>query len=411
MDSYLCCTVAASDLGRAQYLLWEKKADPDATCKAHHTSALYMACENQQLDFVETLITNTGKPANTNRFLYRLYLNALCIAVKSRNLALVHLLLKKAIIKPNLEYRSCNQVGRACTALSRAAFLGDIPIAEALIDAGADVNSRNDNAPLMMAALVDNLEMCRFLLEKGCNVNTIRRDLTAIYYASCAEIENPKSQDDPYKVVKLLLQYGADPTTPKTRTMYYGKDLGPRNLMFLVFCMDVPGLLDVFIQYRYLKITKELMFYAMEINRAGNCCVSLLGWGYSTDNLLFDRAARNGYYGLMLVLIDLDPRFLRKSCLCDISSFSKFAHRPYLREFQAWLEELLPCRNQSILLVQMCRMKIQQQLRHNAILMHTRIPNLIQQLPLPTKLKSFLEIPSIKQVLERAGHQKKEKEI
>ena len=263
------------------------------------------------------------------------------------------------------------------------------------------MNSRNDScfAPLMMAALADNFEMCRFLLEKGCNVNTIRRNLTAIECASGVEIRNSKRQDDSCKVVKLLVQYGADPTIPKTRTMHYGKDLGPHNLIFLVFCMDVPGLLDVFIQYRYLKITKELMSYAMKITCAENCCVSLLGWGYSIDNRLFDTAAHKGCFGLMLVLIDLNPRFLRRICLRDISSFSKFERRPYLREFQARLEELLPYRNQPVLLVQMCRMKIQQQLRHNAILMHTRIPDLIQQLSLPTKLKSFLGIPSIKQVL------------
>ena len=224
MESYLCCTVAANDLGRAQYLLWEKKADPDVTCKTHHTSALYMACENQQLDFVEMLITNNSKPANVNRYFNDTYSykpNALCIAVKSRNLALVRLLLNKAIIKPNLDYCSKFQVGRTCTALSRAAHLGDIPIAETLIDAGADMNSCNDicYAPLMMAASVDNLEMCQFLLAKGCNVNMVKRDLTAIDYASSVAILNSKCQDDPYEVVKFLLQYGADPTIPPKRRM------------------------------------------------------------------------------------------------------------------------------------------------------------------------------------------------
>ena len=410
-DSYLCCTVCGNDLERAQYLLWKKKSDPDATCEIHHTSALYMACENQQLDFVEMLIANEGKPANVNRYSNNAYsydLNALCIAVKSRNLALVHLLLDKAIIRPDLEHRSkCQQSRRVrkCTALSRAAYLGDIPIARALIGAGADINSRKDSyyMPLRMAIIADNLEMCQFLLDKGCYVNLTKRGSTVVDYASSVAIRNSKCQDNPYEVVKLLLQHGADPCIAMlaSKRNYWGKNLEPFGPIQNVCSKDEAQLLDVFIQYGYINMTPELMFYAMDIARAENCCVSLLEWGFNVYYCLFYRAAREGCFGFMRVLIDLDPRYLRKSCLREYpSKFANFQHRSGLSEFQAWLQEHLLYQNRPLLLAQMCRMKILQQLRHKATLTHTRIPDLIQQLPLSTMMKSLIGIPSISQVLE-----------
>ena len=82
------------------------------------------------------------------------------------------------------------------------------------------------------------------------------------------------------------------------------------------------------------------MLYAIDTACAQNCCVSLLEWGFSVNDYLFGEAAKKGCFGLLLVLIDLDPRFLRKSFLRDYPSrFSNFRHCSCLSEFQKWLQE------------------------------------------------------------------------
>lgn len=78
--------------------------------------------------------------------------------------------------KPGLSHR--NKMG--FTALDGAAFKGSVPLAKALVKAGADVNgaSPEGKTPLMLAALTNRVEMTKYLLETGAKADATDKDGT-----------------------------------------------------------------------------------------------------------------------------------------------------------------------------------------------------------------------------------------
>jgi ankyrin repeat protein len=73
------------------------------------------------------------------------------------------------------------------TPLYMCALGGHVEVARALIEAGADVNAKKDNGvtPLHMCAYTGHLEVSRALIEKGADVNTKEDDgVTPLYVCS-----------------------------------------------------------------------------------------------------------------------------------------------------------------------------------------------------------------------------------
>lgn len=99
------------------------------------------------------------------------------------------------------------------TALILAAREGNLPIVEALLDAGADKNALNDdnNGALWAACFADSLPVIEALAAAGVNLDTQNvNGATALIYTASAGKES---------MVKALLDAGAD-TTLKTLDDY-----------------------------------------------------------------------------------------------------------------------------------------------------------------------------------------------
>lgn len=90
--------------------------------------------------------------------------------------------------------------------LGLATFFGHLDVARFLLQRGAEVNSPSDNGlhvmPLHSAAANCHLEIARLLLEEGAMVNARQADdFTPLHAAA---------QNGQLEMVKLLLDYGAD---------------------------------------------------------------------------------------------------------------------------------------------------------------------------------------------------------
>jgi uncharacterized protein len=92
-------------------------------------------------------------------------------------------------------------------ALSGAAGTGSTSLVQTLIDHGADVNADWGGTPLMEAAYYDHLETVQLLLSHGANVNAAtKRGETALHYAV-------RGAEHSIEIVRTLLAKGADVNT------------------------------------------------------------------------------------------------------------------------------------------------------------------------------------------------------
>ena len=98
----------------------------------------------------------------------------LILAVYHGHADAVDVILKQK--KPGLAHR--NKMGFA--ALDGAAFKGSVPLAKALVKAGADVNgaSAEGKTALMLAALTGRTEVAKYLLEAGAKPDAADKDGT-----------------------------------------------------------------------------------------------------------------------------------------------------------------------------------------------------------------------------------------
>ena len=96
-------------------------------------------------------------------------------------------------------------------------------IIKRLIEAGSDVNSKNErvgNTPLMEAVFDDNIDFVRYLLEKGADVN-VQNKYEVTPYMQAKRIRYSKNKyrynDKEYKtpMMELLLEYGANTEDPR----------------------------------------------------------------------------------------------------------------------------------------------------------------------------------------------------
>ena len=207
-------------------VLLDKKADVNARGPYPEFTPLHEAAQRGFLGVAQTLIArgadvnarcsspSSGEHFNNSRRKPDASGSVLHIAVGRGDKALVDLLLTN---KANPNLRSV--YGQ--TPLHVAAYLGFIPIAEALLSAGADINANMSSdgsgsqaiyyAPLHLAVVAGRLEMLQFLLEKGADANRLyafdssNKDITALQQAAS---ERPK---DYLAMMRSLLEHKANP--------------------------------------------------------------------------------------------------------------------------------------------------------------------------------------------------------
>ena len=91
------------------------------------------------------------------------------------------------------------------TALISAAYNGNIEIVELLLNAGAYINKQNNvgDTALIFATLNNNYELVKFLLNAGADIDKQNnKGYTALIYAS--------QDDNSREIIELLLDYHAD---------------------------------------------------------------------------------------------------------------------------------------------------------------------------------------------------------
>lgn len=107
-------------------------------------------------------------------------------------------------------YANANAIdGKGRAALHLACSTGNLVIAKALLDQGADAN-RWDYAkkitPLHCAASASSVECIQLLLRRGASVNAGIEKRSALHVAT---------EKNSIKCVEILLKYGANPNTPQ----------------------------------------------------------------------------------------------------------------------------------------------------------------------------------------------------
>jgi len=173
-------------------LLMEKRADVNAQHRATGLTALLIAAEDGDKQFVSTLLDRGADVNMEDRNGY----NALVRAAGEGHTDIVKLLIKKGRWKNKKE-----SFGRA---LAVAVGMKRNEIAKLLIKEGADLNQRTQGwglTCLMVAANKGNTEIAKALINNGADVNASSANgLTALYIA-----ENQGHTE----IVNLLLKAGA----------------------------------------------------------------------------------------------------------------------------------------------------------------------------------------------------------
>ncbi|XP_030072957.1 ankyrin repeat, SAM and basic leucine zipper domain-containing protein 1 [Microcaecilia unicolor] len=155
--------------------------------------------------------------------------------------------------------------------LKKALTMGNVTLVEELLNAGLNVESRFQFGwtPLMYAASVANLELVRFLLDKGANAS-FDKDKYTVLMAAC----NARSSEEKIvKCVELLLSRNANP------------NVAGRKLMTTLMMAAREG---------YAQVVSLLVAHAAEINSQDENGYTALTW-----------AASQGHKSTVLRLLEL----------------------------------------------------------------------------------------------------------
>ena len=171
--------VAENDVEKVMYLLSQGKVNPNKRYKSHFTNPrqatpLLLACDKQYYEIVEMLLMNKRYPADVNMSDSQ-GLRPIWIAVEKNDFELARLLLATA--KVDFEFVK-NLDDEPIALLIMAVRLGNQNMVQDLLEGGADINCQKliqqnyiSWTPLMEAVRRENIAMCRFLLDAGCDIN------------------------------------------------------------------------------------------------------------------------------------------------------------------------------------------------------------------------------------------------
>ena len=378
------------------------------TSEEHRTQLLLKALKNKDVDTITQLVSHPSHPVNVNR--PNKY-NKLPIfkAVSMGTLQIVQLLLYKSVIKLNLDVeRYVHDV--LCTPLLLAVRLGDEAIVQELCNAGADVNMwtvrRTDVTvitPIMEAVVQHNMAICKILLKTNAHVNFVAKNTalnTALLLA--AGIPNANFPGVSESIAQVLLKHGAtlQPMWKKTP--------------MLQACMCNNGnTVDLFMRSGYKfnvhEISEPDELQVAIGTKSTSSAVVLLKWGFLYQKGIngepyFRMAANQCLYGLMHLMIELNPSCLQEPWLRQLTS-----HETVLTEdetsakteeetpkesketksFFDWLEET---KKNPLPLKELCKAFIRHQLVKHATDHQCHIPSLIRQLPLHSFTKNTLKL-------------------
>ena len=398
---FLFDAVWNNNLKKAKQLLYVKKVNPNKMPKI-----LIHACRHGYLEMVELLITNPSNPANVN-------IDCECVedgrkgitrpvwvAVENNNVQLLQLLLCKATMEVDLECRKtfiCHEGNdsweHTATPLQDAVGLDCTDIVHELIRAGADLNARRISKHgngdthiitlLMLAVMYKRFNLCRLLVENGCDL-TIRsvlpdNEMTAL------DIAIEKNHPD---YVEFLLQH-----LPK------GTDTLGSAIRFAVERND-SKYIKILLQHGYKLwvhwntatdpcTCSDGLLHGIKLS-AEVSCITLLQYGCKVDASTehFSLAVKQGLIGLLYNMVELSPQVLQQSWLNDCKDFGELPGKAV-----SWIQTI---RRQPGTLKDICKAKVLTNLSSVASAQGTQphIPTLISQLPLPILLTKFLQLTS-----------------
>jgi cytohesin len=153
-------------------------------------------------------------------------------AIVENNVGIVYLLLKQLKVDVNATEKL-----HKLTPLHLAAIMGNEEIVRALLEKGANVDTKNknDESPLHLAVIAKNQEIVQVLLEKGANVDTKNKhDETPLHLAITFCEGNPA-------IVQVLLEKGANVDTKNKH------DETPLHLA-ITFCEGNPAIVQVLLE-------------------------------------------------------------------------------------------------------------------------------------------------------------------
>ena len=376
--------VRQNDLKRAERLLHEGKADPNKIPKI-----LIHACAEGHLEMVELLITNPSNPANVNLDSEWVYRGVPCItrpiwvAVKSKNLKVLRLLLWKAYVKVDLE---CTKTfvkkdnGRPgctyeCTPLWQAVMCQQEPVEEELIKAGANVNAiktviwgdgpgplvrqTTTESLLTYAVRCNRIALCRCLIQHGCDLSA--RSTKPRFAATALDVAIVKNNPEMFYFLLQHIPTGNNDILASAMLLAISEDTGPKYIEALIRRGGYklgkhwhPA--SVLSEQEYINEYSDELMYGIKVE-AEDCCVTLLQYGYKVDASTehFSLAVKQGMVRLMFHMVQQNPQVLQQSWLHDPEEFGELPQHAV-----HWLHKV---RRQPDLLKGICEARLLQALR------------------------------------------------